>query len=105
MNSIQRNPNKIPVTSYVPLQVAAQIKTIIEGQIVNRMVRRRKNGKYIVNPNPMRKKTISDFMLESAMRRVKKVVPSKEALEWKQKQYEKNLERRRYADSQHKGNR
>ena len=105
MNSIQRNPNKIPVTSYVPLQVAAKIKTLIEGKIVNRMVRRRKNRKYIVNPNPKREKTISDFMLESAERRVKKVVPSKAALEWMKKKYEKNLERRRYADAQHKGSR
>lgn len=96
--SLQRDPSRFLVSAYIPDDVAAKVKTAIEGRVVKRKVRAIKNGKYRRNPNSTREMTIADFMVESTAKRVKRVKPSQAALEWKEEQLAKNIAKRKAAD-------
>ena len=97
--SLQRDPSRFLVSAYLPDNIAAKVKTAIEGRVVKRKVRAIKNGKYRRNPNSTRDMTIADFMVESTTRRVKHIKPSREALEWKEEQLARNMAKRRAADA------
>ena len=72
----KRDPERIPVMSYIPKALAAKMKTQIEGRTVHVKTG---YGKMSENMRPM---GMSDFVIEACIEQTRGVKPSKKALRW-----------------------
>lgn len=72
----KRDPDRIPVMSYIPKHLAAKMKTQIEGRSVKVKTG---YGKISENTRPM---GMSDFVIEACIEQTRGVKPSRKALKW-----------------------
>lgn len=100
--SLQRDPTRTYVGTYIDLGLAAKIETVIEGQTVPRRKRKQSSGRFGRKQTSYRRKTIGDFLVECAESKVKKVIPSQKAKSWAKKVLTRNKARRMTEDIKHK---
>lgn len=98
-SSLQRDPNRCCVAAYMDLELAAKVKTAIEGETVERKKRAVKSGEYVKKTDSRRPKTIGDALVELADEKFGKINLSRKAQAWKKMQLEKNLAKRKAADA------
>lgn len=85
--SRQRDPNRYPLTSYVPMEDAVRVYTYCEGKTVKN---RRSDS-----TRPM---AMSDCVLELIHKGMKDVVPSATAEKWADRRFRRQLELRKSID-------
>lgn len=76
MQHTKRDPNRIPVMSYIPSELAAKMRTEIEGKRVNI-----KAG-YGKVADTTREMGMSDFVVLACAKATRKTVASKKATQW-----------------------
>lgn len=99
MNSLQRDPNRYCASVYMPIPLAVNIKSEIEGEKVERKTRACTHGlKRRKNRTP-REKTIGDFLVELAEEKTQHTIPTAKAKKWGAQMLKKNKQKRREADA------
>ena len=91
--SAQRDPNKVAVMCYVPLEVVEKIRTAIKGQKIPNKVGKGKTAR-----KPYRAMGVSNFIIKLAEEAVSGMRPSVSERKWGAEKYRKNLAARKAAD-------
>lgn len=98
MTSLQRDPNRYCASVYMPIPLAVKIKSVIEGEFVERKTRACIHGKKRRKDRTPREKTIGDFLVDIASVKTLKVKPTAKAKKWGDAVLKKNLRKRKEAD-------
>ena len=101
-SSLQRDPNRYSAYACMDIELAAKVKTAIDGEMVERKTRAIKHGNFASKDTPIRQKTIGDALVELADKKYGKLRISRKAQAWKKEQLAKNIAKRRVADAAHK---
>ena len=81
------------------MELAAKVKTAVEGETVERKKRAVKSGDYVKKTDSRRPKTIGDALVELAYEKFGHIRISRKAQAWKKEQLAKNIAKRKAADA------
>ena len=99
MTSLQRDPKRYCASVYMPIDLGILIKSEIEGEVVDRKTRVCIHGKKRKKDITQREKTIGDFLVDLAMKKTRKTIPTAKAKKWGEEVLRRNLQKRREADA------